>query len=55
LPYIIPISASIIILLLIVYFSYCQTIEAYPTGGGSYTVARENLGVNAGLLTAAAS
>jgi amino acid transporter len=52
--YIIPISASIIILLLIVYFSYCQTIEAYPTGGGSYTVARENLGVNAGLLAAAA-
>ncbi len=51
---IIPISASIIILLLIVYFSYCQTIEAYPTGGGSYTVARENLGVNAGLLAAAA-
>jgi amino acid transporter len=52
--YVIPISASIIILLLIVYFSYCQTIEAYPTGGGSYTVARENLGVKAGLLAAAA-
>src|SRR6266446_3422845 len=52
--YIIPISASIIILLLIVYFSYCQTIEAYPTGGGSYTVARQNLGVFAGLLAAAA-
>jgi amino acid transporter len=52
--YVIPISASIIILLVIVYFSYCQTIEAYPTGGGSYTVARENLGVKAGLLAAAA-
>jgi amino acid transporter len=52
--YMIPISASIIILLLIVYFSYCQTIEAYPTGGGSYTVARKNLGVSAGLLAAAA-
>jgi amino acid transporter len=52
--YIIPISVSIIILLLIVYFSYCQTIEAYPTGGGSYTVARQNLGVFAGLLAAAA-
>src|ERR1700730_10748281 len=52
--YMIPISASIIILLLIVYFSSCQTIEAYPTGGGSYTVARKNLGVSAGLLAAAA-
>src|SRR5579883_583858 len=47
--YIIPISASIIVLLLIVFFSYRQTIEAYPTGGGSYTVARENLGISAGV------
>jgi len=54
LAYIIPISASIIILLLIVYFSYRQTIEAYPTGGGSYTVARQNLGVFPGLLAATA-
>jgi amino acid transporter len=52
--YIVPISASIITLLLIVYFSYCQTIEAYPTGGGSYTVARKNPGAFAGLLAAAA-
>ncbi len=52
--YILPISASIIVLLAIVYFSYRQTIEAYPTGGGSYTVARENLGATAGLLAAAA-
>src|SRR5437870_6124708 len=52
--YIVPISASIIILLLIVYFSYRQTIEAYPTGGGPYTVARRNLGVSAGLVAAAA-
>lgn len=52
--YIIPISASIIVLLLIVYFSYRQTIEAYPTGGGSYTVARQNLGDFPGLLAAAA-
>lgn len=52
--YIIPISISIIILLSIVYFSYRQTIEAYPTGGGSYTVARENLGTGAGLLAASA-
>src|ERR1700693_3358586 len=52
--YIVPISASIILLLTIVYFSYRQTIEAYPGGGGSYTVARNTLGVGAGLLAAAA-
>ena len=52
--YIVPITASIIILLTIVYFSYRQTIEAYPSGGGSYTVARENLGEFPGLLAAAA-
>ena len=52
--YIVPISAAIIILLLIVYFSYRQTIAAYPSGGGSYTVARFNLGAPAGLLAAAA-
>ncbi len=52
--YILPITLTIIVLLLIVYFSYRQTIEAYPTGGGSYTVAHENLGASAGLLAAAA-
>ncbi len=52
--YIVPISFSIIILLTIVYFSYRQTIQAYPAGGGSYTVARENLGPFPGLLAAAA-
>lgn len=52
--YIVPISTAIIILLIIVYFSYRQTIEAYPGGGGSYTVARQNLGPRAGLLAAAA-
>ncbi len=52
--YIVPISASIIVLLTIVYFSYRQTIAAYPGGGGSYTVASENLGTFAGLLAAAA-
>ncbi len=52
--YILPITAAIIVLLTIVYLSYRQTIEAYPTGGGSYTVARENLGNFAGLLAAAA-
>jgi amino acid transporter len=52
--YIFPISLSIIILLTIVYLSYRQTIQAYPGGGGSYTVARQNLGASAGLLAAAA-
>src|SRR5271165_2613953 len=52
--YIVPISAAIITLLVIVYFSYRQTIAAYPSGGGSYTVARFNLGAQAGLLAAAA-
>ncbi len=52
--WILPISVSIVILLGIVYFSYRQTIEAYPNGGGSYTVASENLGAGAGLLAAAA-
>ncbi|MFN8504556.1 hypothetical protein [Kouleothrix sp.] len=42
--YILPITAVIICLLLIVYFSYRQTIAAYPSGGGSYTVAKENPG-----------
>jgi amino acid transporter len=52
--YIVPISAAIITLLVVVYFSYRQTIAAYPSGGGSYTVARFNLGAPAGLLAAAA-
>lgn len=54
LHYIIPITTAIIILLTIVYFSYRQTISAYPNGGGSYTVAKENLGVSAGQLAGAA-
>jgi amino acid transporter len=52
--YIVPVSAAIVALLAIVYVSYRQTIEAYPQGGGSYTVASENLGEGAGLLAAAA-
>jgi amino acid transporter len=54
LGYIGPITALIIVLLLVVYYSYRQTIAAYPHGGGSYTVAKENLGTTAGLLAAAA-
>ena len=52
--YALPITLSIVVLLAIVYFSYRQTIAAYPTGGGSYTVARFNLGARVGLLAAAA-
>ena len=52
--YVWPITIGIVVLLAIVYFSYCQTISAYPQGGGSYTVASENLGERAGLLAASA-
>src|SRR5271170_549047 len=54
LNHIVPVITAIVVLLVIVYFSYRQTIEAYPHGGGSYTVASENLGEGAGLLAAAA-
>ncbi len=52
--YVMPLSLIVIGLLAVVYFSYRQTIDAYPRGGGSYTVASENLGQNVGLLAAAA-
>jgi amino acid transporter len=51
---IVPVSVALIGLLLIVYLSYRQTLGAYPNGGGSFTVAKENLGANAGLIAAAA-
>ena len=50
---IVPISAIIALLLAVVVLSYRQTIFAYPNGGGSYVVARENLGQVAGLVAAA--
>ncbi|MBD2136009.1 APC family permease [Anabaena sp. FACHB-1237] len=46
----IPVAVSIIFLLSIVVLSYRQTIRAYPLGGGSYIVARENLGLYPGLI-----
>jgi len=52
--YVVPITVAIVLLLSIVFLSYRQTIAAYPNGGGSYTVAKENLGTFAGLLAAAA-
>src|SRR5438270_6712148 len=54
LAYMGPITLAVLAVLAILYVSYWQTIEAYPTSGGSYTVARENLGANAGLLGATA-
>jgi len=54
LAYVVPISAIILAVLLVVYFSYRQTIAAYPGGGGSYTVAKENLGRQSALLAGAA-
>ncbi|HTC85400.1 MAG TPA: APC family permease [Candidatus Acidoferrum sp.] len=50
----IPISVAIVAVLLVVTFSYRQTIRAYPNGGGSYIVAKANLGVLPGLIAAAA-
>jgi amino acid transporter len=49
-----PIALAIVGLLAIVALSYAQTVPAYPLGGGSYTVARENLGGTLGLIAAAA-
>src|SRR4029077_16457156 len=51
--YAVPISLVIAALLAIVAFSYRQTIHAYPTGGGAYIVAKENIGPMAGLIAAA--
>lgn len=49
----VPISILVILLLIIVVSSYRQTIYAYPKGGGSYIVARENLGKHPSLVAGA--
>lgn len=54
LNYILPITGMILALLAMLYVSYRQTIAAYPVNGGSYTVAKENLGTWASLLAAGA-
>ncbi len=51
---VLPIGGAIVALMVIVGLSYRQTIRAYPRGGGSYIVARDNLGDLAGLSAAAA-
>jgi amino acid transporter len=50
--YVLGLSVVVVALLVIVTFSYRQTIRAYPNGGGSYIVAHANLGVLAGLVAA---
>jgi amino acid transporter len=49
----VPVAVAICALLIMVAISYQQTIHAYPSGGGSYIVARANLGPLAGLVAAA--
>lgn len=49
-----PISLVVMVLLILVISSYRQTIHAYPNGGGSYVVSRENLGENPSLVAGAA-
>ena len=49
-----PITLAIVALIAIVVLSYRQAIAAYPNGGGSYVVARDNLGSTLGLVAAAA-
>src|SRR5467141_4145846 len=51
--YVVPITLVIAVVLGIVAASYRQTIHAYPSGGGAYIVAKENLGTNAGLVAGA--
>ena len=48
-----PVMLVILALLAILFVSYWQTVKAYPISGGAYTVAKENLGVNASLLASA--
>jgi len=52
--YVVPITMAIVLVLIIVAISYRQTIFAYPSGGGAYIVAKENLGTTPGLVAAAA-
>ncbi|HZN12459.1 MAG TPA: APC family permease [Blastocatellia bacterium] len=51
--YVVPISVGIALLLAVVAISYRQTIHAYPSGGGAYIVAKENLGTTPGLIAGA--
>ncbi|MCU0463250.1 MAG: APC family permease [Anaerolineae bacterium] len=48
-----PIALGIVALMLVVAFSYYQTVHAYPNGGGAYIVSKDNLGTGPGLVAAA--
>lgn len=48
-----PIALGIVGLMLVVAFSYYQTVHAYPNGGGAYIVSKDNLGTGPGLVAAA--
>lgn len=52
--YMLPLAGAVALLLGVVVLSYQQTVRAYPHGGGSYVVAKENLGTVPGLVAAAA-
>src|ERR1043165_6760765 len=52
--FVVPITLAIVAVLIIVAISYRQTIFEYPSGGGAYIVAKDNLGTTAGLIAAAA-
>lgn len=54
LPYVLPVGIAIGCLIMIVAFSYRQTCLQYPSGGGAYTVAKDNLGTTPGLVAAGA-
>ena len=51
--YLVPIAIAAIALLVVVSFSYTQTIHAYPDGGGAYVVSRENISTTASLVAGA--
>src|SRR5262245_2436861 len=51
--YLLPIALSLVFLLGLLTLSYRQTIHAYPSGGGAYIVAKDNLGTMPGLVAAA--
>ncbi len=53
-PYVVPIAATVSLLMALVIASYRQTVRAYPSGGGAYIVSKDNLGQLPGLVAAAA-
>jgi amino acid transporter len=54
LVWVVPLGAAVVALLVIVAISYRQTVMEYPSGGGAYVVARDNLGTTPSLVAGAA-